>query len=588
MIGQFGRALLPAAAMFLVACSPTSISGTQNNRVLFLLGEEFDPQEFWGPYATLRTAGYNVDLAGPAKGMELTPDSHLPEANIRTTLGLDEVDVSKYLALVVPGGPSAANIARFPTAGRIAREFNSAGKPIGAVCHGARLLMPEGIFRNRTTTAIFMVADELCDQWKSRDYGMYLDLPVVTDRNLTCSRDPRDVPVWSQGLIARFAQSGGLKAAPRQARVLIVLPGATTHQKWVLDRLSIFGLSPFVSPFGSPFGSNDARTRDTPSIADAGSYDMLVILDGPGTERLNSSKSFRSTLSSFAESKKTILVSDAARKKLPDIDLAPAKLIRPDDLGGAMRHIYESANPAGSSTNISYPDSEPWVAKYVAAAASPIKGAPWNPAIEYDAVLALWHGYDDDAAARMNDFLVRSGRKVLIVGPNAGTVTGLNGSKAEALAPYDGRIRLSKSAIVVAPGGVWPKKTKAQQAVQPQWVEAGEPARQRRLDWLTAQYQSGRMLVAIGFDSLYIGQQKRFKGMHFASTDQASVIWFGSEGAEYSPEKALFSDTNLLTAKPLVGIDDAIKLLRQSGIRPMASRFHAPRPGHSLQRNFSL
>src|SRR3981189_1468044 len=87
-------------------------------------------------------------------------------------------------------------------------------------------------------------------------------------------------------------------------------------------------------------------------------------------------------------------------------------------------------------------------------------------------------------------------------------------------------------------GRVWPKKTKAQQADQPEWVAADEPARQKRLDWLTGQYNSGRMLVAFGFDSLYIGQQKLFKGKHFASTDQASVIWFGSQGAEYSPEKA--------------------------------------------------
>ena len=145
----------------------------------------------------------------------------------------------------------------------------------------------------------------------------------------------------------------------------------------------------------------------------------------------------------------------------------------------------------------------------------------------------------------------------------AGTVTGLNGAKAEAAATYADPIRLSASAVIVAPGGVWPKKTKAQQAVQPRWVEDNAPARQKRLDWLTAQYKSGRMLVAFGFDSLHIGQQKLFKGKHFASTDQASVIWFGSEGAGYSPEMAMFSDKNLLTAKPLVGVADAINLLQE-------------------------
>ncbi len=73
------------------------------------------------------------------------------------------------------------------------------------------------------------------------------------------------------------------------------------------------------------------------------------------------------------------------------------------------------------------------------------------------------------------------------------------GAKAEVLATYDDQINRSASAIIIAPGGVWPKKTKAQ-------------------------YTSGRMLGAFGFDSLHIGQQKLFKGKHFASTDQASVI----------------------------------------------------------------
>jgi hypothetical protein len=208
------------------------------------------------------------------------------------------------------------------------------------------------------------------------------------------------------------------------------------------------------------------------------------------------------------------------------------------------------------------PDTGQWVARYAAAIARPLKGASWNPRDEYDAVLALWAGYDDDAAARMSEFLAANGRRILIVGPKPGTLAGLNGGKAEVAATYDDPIRLSASAVIVAPGGVWPKKTKAQQAVQPRWVEDDEPARQHRLDWLIGQYKSGRMLVAFGFDSLYIGQRREFKGKHFASTDQASVIWFGSDGAEYSPAKAMLSDKNLLTAKPLVGVDEAIDLLQ--------------------------
>jgi hypothetical protein len=230
-----------------------------------------------------------------------------------------------------------------------------------------------------------------------------------------------------------------------------------------------------------------------------------------------------------------------------------------------MKQIVERARPSQRAlAKTTYADTEEWTARYTAASRKPIQGAAWNPAIEYDAVLALWNGYDEDAATRMAGFLTVAGRRLLVVGPRKETIVGLNGGRAEVAATYADPIALTASAIVVAPGGVWPKLTNAQQAIQPSWVETDEPARQRRLAWLTRQYTSGRLLVAVGFDSLHLGQQELFKGMRFASTDQASVIWFGSTGAEYAPPNAMFSDKNLITAKPLVGVDEAIGLLQRS------------------------
>jgi protease I len=549
----FGLVIL-ALAVALPACSAASRVSGQNDRVLILVGEEFDPQEFWGPYAVLHAAGYRVDLAHGLKGVELKPDQDVPEANIRTNIRVDEVDVSNYFALVVPGGPGTVNVARFPEAGKIAREFDAAGKPIGTVCHGARLLMPEGIFKNRRTTFVFMIADELADQWRAGDYGTYLDLPVVIDRNLISSRDPRDVPTMSKALVDRFAELGGLRVPQRDGRVLIVLPGATKHQRWVLNGLRIFGLSPIV------WGGSEAEPINTQVEPIAA--DLLVILDGSGIGRLSSSKSLASMVDAFRKGRKPVLVSETVRQSLLALDLSGSKVIPVETIAHAMRQIVLDTKPAMGSAKAVQHDTESWAARYAAVSVTPIKGAPWDAAVEYDGVLALWHGYDDDAAARMREFLARIGRRTLIVGPERGALAGLNGSKAEVAATYEDPIRLSASAIIVAPGGLWPKKTNAQQAVQPQWVEAEEPARQRRLRWLTEQYESGRMTVAIGFDSLYLGQQPLFKGKQFASTDQVSVIWFGSTGAEYSPARARFSDENLLTVKPLVGVDEAMTMLQ--------------------------
>jgi protease I len=545
--------ILMLAALLLPACSPAA--SRPRDRVLFLLGEEYDPQEFWGPYAVLHAAGYAVDLAGAKEGIELTPDQKVADANVTTTMSLDEVNVSDYLALVVPGGRSGANVARFPRAGQIAREFNSSGKLIAQVCHGARLLMPEGLFKERRTTFVFMVADELADHWKAGDYGMYLDLPVVIDRNLISSRDPRDVPRWSGVLLDRLADAGGVTVARRDGRVMIVLPGATEHHAWVFDRLSTFGLSPVVV---SDLPAEASSTGDAVP-------DMLVILDGAGVERLNTSTGLASMVDSFTKQKKTILVAASAKRSLPAIGLQNATVLEAGDLAHVMKQIVGHARQSPHAlAKTTFPGTEEWAARYEAASRKLLQGAAWNPADKYDAVLALWHGYDDDAAARMAEFLTAAGRRLLVVGPRKETIAGLNGGKADVAATYVDPIALTPSAIVVAPGGLWPTLTDAQQAVQPPWIETDEPARQQRLAWLTRQYTSGRLLVAFGFDSLHLGRQTLFKGMRFASTDQASVIWFGSTGAEYAPANAMFSDKNLITAKPLVGVGDAIGLLRQS------------------------
>jgi protease I len=545
--------ILMLAALLLPACSPAA--SRPRDRVLFLLGEEYDPQEFWGPYAVLHAAGYAVDLAGAKEGIELTPDQKVADANVTTTMSLDEVNVSDYLALVVPGGRSGANVARFPRAGQIAREFNSSGKLIAQVCHGARLLMPEGLFKERRTTFVFMVADELADHWKAGDYGMYLDLPVVIDRNLISSRDPRDVPRWSGVLLDRLADAGGVTVARRDGRVMIVLPGATEHHAWVFDRLSTFGLSPVVV---SDLPAEASSTGDAVP-------DMLVILDGAGVERLNTSTGLASMVDSFTKQKKTILVAASAKRSLPAIGLQNATVLEAGDLAHVMKQIVGHARQSPHAlAKTTFPGTEEWAARYEAASRKLLQGAAWNPADKYDAVLALWHGYDDDAAARMAEFLIAAGRRLLVVGPRKETIAGLNGGKADVAATYVDPIALTPSAIVVAPGGLWPTLTDAQQAVQPPWIETDEPARQQRLAWLTRQYTSGRLLVAFGFDSLHLGRQTLFKGMRFASTDQASVIWFGSTGAEYAPANAMFSDKNLITAKPLVGVGDAIGLLRQS------------------------
>jgi len=80
-----------------------------NSRVLILLAKGYNSGEFWMPYLALRGAGYDVDIAGPARGT-IEAGRSKRDQDTTANLALDEVDVSKYVGLVIPGGYSPGNL----------------------------------------------------------------------------------------------------------------------------------------------------------------------------------------------------------------------------------------------------------------------------------------------------------------------------------------------------------------------------------------------------------------------------------------------------------------------------------------------
>lgn len=172
-------------------------------RVLILLAEGFNRGEFTEPYAALTNAGHQVDVAAPAKGPVLVSPEKGPQPgkDAEANLTLDDVVVSHYAALVIPGGYSPGNLEKFPKALEICREFMAAGKPVAAVCHGPRLLLRAGLLKDRVFTCLYSVADEMADEWVAKPFKKYLDVPVVVDGNLITSRYPGDLALFNAAIL---------------------------------------------------------------------------------------------------------------------------------------------------------------------------------------------------------------------------------------------------------------------------------------------------------------------------------------------------------------------------------------------------
>lgn len=167
-------------------------------KILIMATNRFEESELFGPLERLRAKGAEVKLASidlePIQatvhdelGKKITPDLTIAEAR--------EAD---FDALLLPGG--VGNPDRLRTdeqAVALIRAFDAAGKPVAAICHGPWLLVEADVLRGRTATSWPSIRTDL------RNAGAtVVDQPAVTDGHLVTSRNPDDVPAFTDALIA--------------------------------------------------------------------------------------------------------------------------------------------------------------------------------------------------------------------------------------------------------------------------------------------------------------------------------------------------------------------------------------------------
>lgn len=115
-------------------------------------------EEFAAPYYALKDAGHAVTLASPNGGQPpLDPKSEAPDsqtestrrfnddpqaqAQLATTLKLDEIDPDNFDAAFYPGGHGPLwDLAESPKSRSIIEQTIRAGKPVALVCHAPGVL----------------------------------------------------------------------------------------------------------------------------------------------------------------------------------------------------------------------------------------------------------------------------------------------------------------------------------------------------------------------------------------------------------------------------------------------------------------
>ena len=160
-------------------------------KVAVALANNFEDVEATSPIEALREAGAEITVIGLEKG----PVTGKKGTTIEATATFEEVSPDDFDMLLIPGGGSPENLRIHDAAVQFAREFAMSGKPVGAICHGAQLLISAKVVSGRRLTAVNKIRDDVVNAG-----GLYVDEPLVEDGNLITSRVPDDLPVFNEAL----------------------------------------------------------------------------------------------------------------------------------------------------------------------------------------------------------------------------------------------------------------------------------------------------------------------------------------------------------------------------------------------------
>ncbi|WP_028472194.1 type 1 glutamine amidotransferase domain-containing protein [Nocardioides alkalitolerans] len=184
--------------------SETATTGLSGRRIAIIAGDYFEEVELTTPRDDLTARGAEVKVFAPEgdsiQAMQGDTDKSI---TVDVDGSLDDLDVSAFDAVVIPGGTvNADHLRTNATAQKAVSAALEAGKPVAVICHGPWLLVSAGLVQGRRLTSFPSLADDVRNAG-----GEWVDEEVVVDGTLITSRNPDDLPAFVDA-IATALQAG--------------------------------------------------------------------------------------------------------------------------------------------------------------------------------------------------------------------------------------------------------------------------------------------------------------------------------------------------------------------------------------------
>jgi len=177
-------------------------------RVIIPLAEGLEEIEAITIVDILRRAGVNVTTASLTEE-KLVKGLH--DVLIQADSSLDELDLTGYGAIVLPGGGlGTENLIKDPRIIQIIQGFNAEEKFVCAICAAPTVLAAAGVLTGLKGTCYPTCASVLGDS-----YG---DAPVIADGNIITSQGPGTAMLFGLVLVHHFVSE---EAAHKVAGALL-------------------------------------------------------------------------------------------------------------------------------------------------------------------------------------------------------------------------------------------------------------------------------------------------------------------------------------------------------------------------------
>ena len=162
-------------------------------RYLFFVEAIYEDLELWYPKLRLEEAGAEVVIAAPKAGAIYAGKHGYP---CTSDAAIEDMQERDFDGLILPGGFAPDQLRRLDKVKELTREFMQAGKLVAHICHGGWMAASAGVCKGYKMTSTPGIKDDLINAG-----AIWVDEPVVVDRNMISSRRPQDLPVFMKAVL---------------------------------------------------------------------------------------------------------------------------------------------------------------------------------------------------------------------------------------------------------------------------------------------------------------------------------------------------------------------------------------------------